>query len=61
MSSNSPSGCQAQAQGVRMIWKYNVCKTVNKYAKMVETIIDDIFGFCIVNARYKSVFVFLDF
>ena len=34
---------------------------VNKYAKMVETMMDDIFGFCIVNARYKSVFVFSDF
>jgi hypothetical protein len=31
---------------------------VNKYARMVETIIDDIFGFYIVNARNKSVFVF---
>ena len=34
---------------------------VNKYARMVETMMDDIFGFCIVNARYKSVFVFSDF
>jgi len=28
---------------------------------MVETMMDDIFGFCIVNARCKSVFVFSDF
>ena len=34
---------------------------VNKYAKMVETIMDDTFGFYIVNARNKSVFVFSDF
>ena len=24
---------------------------VNKYARVVETMMDDIFGFCIVNAR----------
>ena len=34
---------------------------VNKCARMVETMMDDIFGFCIVNARYKSGFVFSDF
>ena len=34
---------------------------VNKYARMVETMIDDIFGFCIVNAKYKSVFIFFGF
>lgn len=34
---------------------------INKYARMVETMMDDIFGFCIVNARCKSVFVFSDF
>ena len=34
---------------------------VNKYARMVETMMDDIFGFWIVNARYKSIFVFSDF
>ena len=34
---------------------------VNKCARMVETMMDDILGFCIVNARYKSVFVFSDF
>ena len=33
---------------------------INKYARMVETMMDDIFGFCIVNARCKSVFVFSD-
>ena len=73
MHSTSPSGCQAQC--VRMIWKDNECKAINKYAmminkyamminkyaRMVETIIDDNFGFCIVNARCKSVFVFSDF
>ena len=66
LPSTSPSGCQAQ--GVRMIRKDNECKTVNKYAmiinkyaSMVETIMDDIFGFWIVNARCKSVFVFSDF
>ena len=64
--STSPSGCQAQ--GVRMVWQDNECKVINKYAmminkyaRMVETMMDDIFGFCIVNARYKSVFVFSDF
>jgi len=34
---------------------------VNKYARMVETMINDIFGFYNVNARCKSIFVFLDF
>ena len=34
---------------------------INKYARMVETMMDDIFGFCIVNARCKSIFVFSDF
>ena len=34
---------------------------VIKYARMMITMINDIFGFCIVNARCKSVFVFLDF
>ena len=34
---------------------------VNKDAMMVETMMDDIFVFCIVNARCKSVFVFSDF
>ena len=33
---------------------------VNKDARMVETMIDDFFWFCIVNARCKSVFVFSD-
>ena len=33
---------------------------INKYARMVETMMDDIFGFCIMNARCKSVFVFSD-
>ena len=33
---------------------------VNKYARMVETMINDIFGFYNVNARCKSVFVFSD-
>ena len=33
---------------------------VNKYARMMETMINDIFGFFIMNARYKSVFVFSD-
>ena len=66
MPSTSPNGCQAQ--GVRMIWKDNECKIVNKYAmminkyaRMVETIMDDIFGFGIVNTRCKRVFVFSDF
>ena len=35
--------------------------TVNKYARMVETMIDAIFEFCIMNARCKSVFVFSGF
>ena len=35
---------------------------VNKYARMVETMMDDIFGvFLYVNAMNKSVFVFSDF
>ena len=34
---------------------------INKYAKMVETMMDDIFGFYMMNARCKSNFVFLDF
>ena len=29
---------------------------VNKDARMVETMMNDIFGFCIVNARCKGVF-----
>ena len=33
---------------------------VNKYARMVETMINDIFGFYNVNARFKSVFIFSD-
>ena len=33
---------------------------VNKYARMVETMINDIFGFYNVNARCKSIFVFSD-
>ena len=64
--STSRNGCQEQ--GVSMLWKDNKCKTIkkcammiNKYARMVETMMDDIFGFCIVNARCKSVFGFLDF
>ena len=57
-----------QAQGVRMIWKDNECKIINKYAmminkyeRMVETIMDDTFGFFIMNERCKGVFVFSDF
>ena len=34
---------------------------VNKDARMVETVVYDIFGFCYVNARCKSIFVFSDF
>ena len=34
---------------------------VNKYARMVVAMINDIFGFYNVNARCKSVFVFSDF
>ena len=34
---------------------------VNKYARMVVAMINDIFGFYIVNIRCKSVFVFSDF
>ena len=33
---------------------------VNKYARMMITMINDIFGFSMMNARCKSVFVFLD-
>ena len=33
---------------------------VNKYARMVVAMINDIFGFYMMNARCKSVFVFLD-
>ena len=33
---------------------------VNKYARMVETMMDDIFGFYNVNARCKSISVFSD-
>ena len=33
---------------------------VNKDARRVETMINDIFGFCIVNPRYRSIFVFLN-
>ena len=35
-------------------------QTRNKYAMMVDAMINDIFGFYIVNARCKSVFVFSD-
>ena len=34
---------------------------VNKYARMVETMMDDIFGVLYVDARSKRVFVFSDF
>ena len=34
---------------------------VNKYARMVETMMDDIFGVFYVYAMNKSVFVFSDF
>ena len=34
---------------------------VNKYARMMVVIINDIFGFFMMNARCKSVFVFSDF
>ena len=34
---------------------------VNKYARMVVEMINDIFGFFMMNARCKSVFVFSDF
>jgi hypothetical protein len=34
---------------------------INKYARMVETMMDDIFGFCIVNARCKNVFCIFGF
>ena len=34
---------------------------VNKYARMVVAMINDIFGFYMMNARWKSVFVFSDF
>ena len=34
---------------------------VNKYAMMVVAMINDIFGFYMMNARCKSVFVFSDF
>ena len=33
---------------------------VNKYARMMITMINDIFGFLMMNARCKSVFVFSD-
>ena len=33
---------------------------INKYARMVETMMDDIFGFYMMNARCKSIFVFSD-
>ena len=33
---------------------------VNKYARMVVAMINDIFGFLMMNARCKSVFVFSD-
>ena len=33
---------------------------MNKYARMVETMMDDIFGFYMMNARCKSIFVFSD-
>ena len=33
---------------------------VNKYARMVVAMINDIFGFFMMNARCKSVFVFSD-
>ena len=38
--------------------KYAV--VVNKYARMVVAMINDIFGFYMMNARCKSVFVFSD-
>ena len=64
--STSPSGCQAQ--GVRMISRYYAMEArnkyamvVNKYARMVVAMINDIFGFYMMNARCKSVFVFSDF
>ena len=34
---------------------------VNKYARMMVVMINDIFGFYMMNARCKSVFVFSDF
>ena len=34
---------------------------VNKYARMVVAMINDIFAFFMMNARCKSVFVFTDF
>ena len=33
---------------------------INKYARMMETMMDDIFGFYMMNARCKSIFVFSD-
>ena len=33
---------------------------VNKYARMMVVMINDIFGFFMINARCKSVFVFSD-
>ena len=33
---------------------------VNKYARMMVVTINDIFGFFMMNARFKSVFVFSD-
>ena len=35
-------------------------QTRNKYAMMVDAMINDIFGFFMINARCKSVFVFSD-
>jgi len=33
---------------------------INKYARMVKTMMDDIFGFYMMNAGCKSIFVFSD-
>ena len=33
---------------------------INKYARMMETMINDIFGFYMMNERCKSIFVFSD-
>ena len=33
---------------------------INKYARMMETMINDIFGFYMMNERRKSIFVFSD-
>ena len=50
-----------------MIIKYYAMQTiskyammVNKYARMMVVMINDIFGFFMMNARCKSVFVFSD-